>query len=154
FGSDPTYRVNIDEAVTQGVEASLAAPLGDALALSASYTYTDSEQKSGEYKGNPLTQLPKHQVSASLDWQIDSQLSQWTRVTYRGEESQPTGGRSSGSLVAPSYTFVDTGLGYALNDTTTVSAGIYNLFDEDVTYDEYGYVEDGRRLWLGLNVDF
>ncbi|MFG6667152.1 ligand-gated channel protein [Halomonas sp. HNIBRBA4712] len=154
FGSDPTYRINIDEAVTQGVEASFGAPLTDALALSASYTYTDSEQKSGEYKGNPLTQLPKHQVSASLDWQIDSQLSQWTRVTYRGEESQPTGGRSSGSLVAPSYTFVDTGLGYALNDTTTVSAGIYNLFDEDVNYDDYGYMEDGRRLWLGLNVDF
>ncbi|WNL39803.1 ligand-gated channel protein [Halomonas sp. PAMB 3264] len=154
FGSDPTYRVNVDEAVTQGVEASLGAPITDAISLSGSYTYTDSEQKSGEFEGNPLTQLPKHEVAASLDWQIDSQLSHWTRVTYRGEESQPTGGRSSGSLVAPSYTLVDTGFGYDLNDTTTVSAGIYNLFDKTIRPDDYSYAEDGRRFWLGLNVDF
>ncbi|HBM29826.1 MAG TPA: ligand-gated channel protein, partial [Halomonas sp.] len=70
FGSDPTYRVNIDDAVTQGVEASLGAPLTDTLALTASYTFTDSEQKSGEYAGEPLTQLPRHQVSATLDWDV------------------------------------------------------------------------------------
>ncbi|MDC8442535.1 ligand-gated channel protein [Halomonas aquamarina] len=154
FGSDPTYRVNIDDAVTQGVEASLSAPLSDTLALTASYTFTDSEQKSGEYAGEPLTQLPRHQVSATLDWDVNARLSQWTKVSYRGEESQPTTGPSQSSIVAPSYTFVDAGIGYQLNDSTTVNAGIYNLFDERITYDEYGYVDDGRRLWLGLNVAF
>ena len=154
FGSDPTYRVNIDDAVTQGVEASLGAPLTDTLALTASYTFTDSEQKSGEYAGEPLTQLPRHQVSATLDWDVNARLSQWTKVSYRGEESQPTTGPSQSSIVAPSYTFVDAGIGYQLNDSTTVNAGIYNLFDERITYDEYGYVDDGRRVWLGLNVAF
>jgi len=154
FGSDPTYRVNVDDAVTQGVEASLSAPLSDTLALTASYTFTDSEQKSGEYAGEPLTQLPRHQVSASLDWDVNARLSQWTKVTYRGEESQPTTGPSQSAIVAPSYTFVDAGIGYQLNDSTTVNAGIYNLFDERITYDEYGYVDDGRRVWLGLNVAF
>jgi len=154
FGSDPTYRVNIDDAVTQGVEASLSAPLSDTLALTASYTFTDSEQKSGEYAGEPLTQLPRHQVSATLDWDVNARLSQWTKVSYRGEESQPTTGPSQSAIVAPSYTFVDAGIGYQLNDSTTVNAGIYNLFDERITYDEYGYVDDGRRVWLGLNVAF
>ncbi len=154
FGSDPTYRVNVDDAVTQGVEASLSAPLSDTLALTASYTFTDSEQKSGEYAGEPLTQLPRHQVSATLDWDVNARLSQWTKVTYRGEESQPTTGPSQSAIVAPSYTFVDAGIGYQLNDSTTVNAGIYNLFDERITYDEYGYVDDGRRVWLGLNVAF
>ena len=154
FGSDPTYRVNVDEAITQGVEASLAAPLTDAVSLTASYTFTDSEQKSGQYAGEPLTQLPRHQVSATLDWQVNSRLSQWTKVSYRGEESQPTTGPSQSSIVAPSYTFVDAGMGYKLNDSTTVNAGIYNLFDERITYEEYGYVDDGRRVWLGLNVAF
>lgn len=154
FGSDPTYRVNIDDAVTQGVEASLSAPLSDTLALTASYTFTDSEQKSGEYAGEPLTQLPRHQVSASLDWDMSARISQWTKVTYRGEESQPTTGPSQSAIIAPSYTFVDAGIGYQLNDSTTVNAGIYNLFDERITYDEYGYVDDGRRVWLGLNVAF
>lgn len=154
FGSDPTYRVNIDDAVTQGVEASLGAPLTDTLALTASYTFTDSEQKSGDYAGEPLTQLPRHQVSATLDWEVNARLSQWTKVSYRGEESQPTTGPSQSAIVAPSYTFVDAGIGYQLNDSTTLNAGIYNLFDEEIDYDEYGYVEDGRRVWLGLNVAF
>lgn len=154
FGSDPTYRVNVDEAVTQGVEVSLAAPLSEVLELTGSYTYTDSEQKSGQYEGEPLTQLPRHQVSASLDWQVSNKLSQWTKVTYRGEETQPNTGPSQDATVAPSYTFVDTGIGYQLTDNTKVNAGIYNLFDEDIDYDEYGYVEDGRRVWLGLNVAF
>lgn len=147
-------RVNVDDAVTQGVEASLAAPLTDTLELTATYTYTDSEQKSGEYKGEPLTQLPRHQMSATLDWQASAKLSQWTKVTYRGEESQPTTGPSSGSVVAPSYTFVDAGVGYQLNESAQLNAGIYNLFDETIDYDEYGYIEDGRRVWLGLNIAF
>lgn len=154
FGADPTYWVNVDEAVTQGVEVSLGADITESLSLSSSYTFTDSEQKSGDYAGQPLTKLPRHQISATLDWQATPELNQWTRVTYRGKESQPTGGQSSSTLVAPSYTFVDAGIGYALNANTTLNAGIYNLFDEDVTYDEYGYVEDGRRLWLGINVEF
>ncbi|GEK73781.1 MULTISPECIES: ligand-gated channel protein [Halomonas] len=154
FGSDPTYRLNVDEAVTRGVEFSLSTPLADNLDLSTSYTYTDSEQKTGEYKGEPLNQLPKHQVTASLDWQATERLSQWTRLTYRGEESQPTTGPSRDAIVAPSYTFVDAGLGYQLTPQTTLNAGLYNLFDEDITEEEYGYVEDGRRLWLGINVEF
>lgn len=154
FGADPTYRVNVDEAVTQGVEFSLSTPLSDTLDLSTSYTYTDSEQKSGEYRGEPLTQLPKHQVTASLDWQATERLNQWTRLTYRGEESQPNTGPSRNAIIAPSYTFVDAGLGYQLTPQTMLNAGLYNLFDEEVTEEEYGYIEDGRRLWLGINVEF
>ncbi|MED5295128.1 MAG: TonB-dependent receptor, partial [Pseudomonadota bacterium] len=105
-------------------------------------------------EGEPLTQLPEHEFSANLDWEVSDRLSQWTRVTYRGDESQPTTGPSQSAIVAPDYTFVDTGIGYQLTDAARVNVGIYNLFDEDIDYDEYGYVEDGRRVWLGLNVDF
>ena len=154
FGSDPTYRINVDEAITQGVEIALSAPVSATVDVSASYTYTDSEQKSGEYKGEPLTQLPKHLFSASATWQATQNIASWARLTYRGEESQPTTGPSQRSLVAPSYTFVDAGMGYDLTDATTLNVGVYNLFDDDVNYEEYGFVEDGRRYWLGVNVEF
>ena len=154
FGSDPTYRINVDEAVTQGVELSLSAPLTSTIDFSAGYTYTDSEQKSGEYEGEPLTQLPEHLFTASLDWQATERFTPWARVTYRGKESQPTTGPSQSAIVAPSYTFIDGGVGYQLTEMTKINFGIYNIFDETVTYDEYGYVDDGRRYWLGLNVDF
>ncbi|WP_248730068.1 MULTISPECIES: ligand-gated channel protein [Halomonadaceae] len=154
FGSDPTYRINVDEAVTQGAEVSLTAPLTNTLTFTSSYTYTDSEQKSGEYAGRPLTQLPKHQVVGKFDWRPNTRLNAWTSVTYRGEESQPITAPSSSTLVAPSYTIVDSGGAWRLTDSTQLLFGVYNLLDEDVNYDEYGYVEDGRRYWVGLNIDF
>ncbi|WP_129141781.1 ligand-gated channel protein [Modicisalibacter coralii] len=154
FGADPTYRVNVDEATTQGVELSLATPLTESLSLTSSYTFTDSEQKSGEYEGRPLTKLPKHLATATLDWNPSGRFSGWSRVTYRGEESEPTGGRSASSLQAPSYTFVDAGGSWAIAPQAHFLFGVYNIFDKDVDYDDYGLVEDGRRYWVGINLEF
>lgn len=154
FGSLPTYRVNVDEAVTRGVEITGGTNLTEKINLDASYTYTDSEQKTGEYKGEPLTQLPKHLASVSLDWQNNDRLNSWFRVIYRGEESQPITGPSSSTIVAPSSTIADLGMNYKVTKHATVKAGLYNLFDEKIEYAEYGYVDDGRRLWLALNLGF
>ncbi|MGO2281443.1 MAG: TonB-dependent receptor [Vibrio casei] len=46
------------------------------------------------------------------------------------------------------------GVSYQLTGNVSVNAAIYNLLDEEVTYDDYGYVEDGRRYWVGMNVGF
>lgn len=154
FGSDPTYRVNVDEAVTQGVEAAVSTTLARTLDLTLSYTYTDSEQKSGEYKGEPLNQVPKHLASLQADWRVTSRLSPWLAVRYRGEESQPTTGPSSSSIVAPSNTLVDAGLAFKLTPQATLNTGVYNIADKEIFQDEYGYVEDGRRYWLGMRVSF
>ena len=154
FGSDPTYRVNVDEAVTRGVEAAVSTTLARTLDLTLSYTYTDSEQQSGEYKGEPLNQVPKHLASLQADWRVTSRLSPWLAVRYRGEESQPTTGPSSSSIVAPSNTLVDAGLAFKLTPQATLNTGVYNIADKEIFQDEYGYVEDGRRYWLGMRVSF
>jgi len=154
FGRSPTTYVNVDEAVTRGVEASLSAPLTDTLTTTASYTYTDSEQKSGQYAGSPLTQLPKHMFNLSMNWQPTEQFNGWTRLSFRGKESDPTQGASASSSIAPSVTLVDFGGSYKFNKTVTMHAGVYNVFDKYVAYDDYGYVEDGRRFWLGMDIKF
>ncbi|MGO2343168.1 MAG: TonB-dependent receptor domain-containing protein, partial [Vibrio litoralis] len=101
-----------------------------------------------------LVQLPKHLFSTDLSWQATSDLEAWTQVTYHGEEMEPVSGPSSSSLEAPSYTFWDMGVSYHLTSNVSVNAAVYNLLDQEVTYDEYGYVEDGRRYWVGMNVGF
>ena len=154
FGSNPTTYMNVDKAVSRGVEASLKLPLATDWSLTSTYTFTKSEQKSGQYKGEPLNQLPKHLFTTTVNWDASDALNAWARVNYRGKESQPTTGASSSSVVAPSYTFVDLGASYAVNKTVSVYAGIYNLFDKQVTYDDFEYVEDGRRYWLGVGVKF
>ncbi|VFR52784.1 TonB-dependent receptor; Outer membrane receptor for ferrienterochelin and colicins [plant metagenome] len=154
FGRDPTTYENVDDAISRGVEASLGWDLSAAWSVKSSYTFTKSEQKSGQYKGQPLNQLPRHIFTTSLNWQATEGLQTWARVTYRGRESQPITQASSSTIVAPSYTFFDLGASYAMTERVTAYAGIYNLFDKTVTNDDYGYVEDGRRYWLGLGVKF
>ncbi|ADP17250.1 colicin I receptor [Achromobacter xylosoxidans A8] len=154
FGSDPTTYMNVDKANSRGVEANLKLPLSRDWSMTSSYTFTKSEQKSGQYQGQPLNQLPKHLFTTTVNWQASDALQAWARLNYRGKESQPITGPSSSSVVAPSYTFVDLGGSYQVNKTVAVYAGIYNLFDKLVTYDDYGYVEDGRRYWLGVGVKF
>lgn len=154
FGADPTTYMNVDKAMSRGVEASLGWPINEAWSLRTSYTYTDSEQKSGAYKGQPLNQLPKHLFTTTVNWKATDAIQAWGRVNYRGKESQPITGPSSSAVVAPSYTFVDVGGSYALNKQVSLHAGIYNLFDKDVAYDDYGYVEDGRRYWIGMGIKF
>lgn len=146
--------MNVDEAVTQGVEVGLSTPLGNTLDLGASYTYTDSEQKSGEFEGEPLTQLPEHLATLSLNWFPTNRLSPWIKATYRGKESQPNTGPSQDALIAPSYTLLDAGLGYQLTDAAQIKVGVYNLSDREITDAEYGLVEDGRRYWVALNIGF
>lgn len=154
FGREATTYTNVDDAVTRGVEATLSTPLTDTLSLNGSYTYTYSKQKTGEYAGNPLNQMPKHMFNMGLDWQPTEKISGWLKVTYRGKESDPTQGISSSSTMAPSSTFVDFGGAYDVNKRLTLYAGVYNLFDKEVIYEDYGYVEDGRRYWLGMNIKF
>ena len=49
---------------------------------------------------------------------------------------------------------MDAGIGFQLTPQTKLNTGIYNLADEDIFYEEYGYVEDGRRYWLGVVTNF
>lgn len=154
FGRSATTYTNVDDAITRGVEASLSTPLTDNLDMTSSYTFTHSEQKSGQYAGNPLNQLPKHMFNFGLNWQPTSRIESWLKVTYRGKESDPTQGISASTTMAPSSTLVDFGGSYAVNKTVTMYAGVYNALDKRVSYDDYGYVEDGRRYWLGMSMKF
>lgn len=151
--SDARYNINIDKAITYGAEVSTAMNLSQSLALSASYTYTYSEQKTGDNKGRPLVQIPINLVTSNLDWTLTDQVKSWVKVTHRGKERQATSS-SSRSIQAPSATYADIGGNWQITQDIKFMIGIYNLFDREVTYDGYGYVEDGRRYWIALNSQF
>lgn len=144
---------NISDAQMQGVEFTLAYDLTQDVSVNSSYTYTESEQKSGDFAGQPLNQTPKHMLNATLDWQASDQLDVWVQGSYRGKTSDYLN-RTSMSDGTPGYTFVDVGLVYRLNDTTDVKAGIYNVANKKVTNEDYGAVLNGRSVNLGLSVNF
>lgn len=160
--------VNVDEAVTRGVELTTTLPLADRWTLGANYTYTDSEQKSGPDKGKPLTNTPEHMFNAKLNWAVSPHFSAWLRGEYRSERyrSDETTRDQIGDYKA--YSLFHLGGRYQLSQNVTLNGAIYNLFDKDfVDYanytdsrgrnsytNRYAIHEEGRRLWLSMNVTF
>ncbi|WP_416139796.1 TonB-dependent receptor domain-containing protein [Halomonas sp. HK25] len=169
---DGTYAqdINIDEAETRGIELSTRIQLSESVNLSANYTYTESEEKSGEQKGEPLTDTPKHAVNGTLRWQATDRLSTWLSGEYRSEryrDRERVRGAASYADLGDfeSYALFHLGGSYQVSDAFTVSATIQNLFDENFVdyraYDSgasYGNVyansEEGRRLWLSARYEF
>jgi outer membrane receptor for ferrienterochelin and colicins len=171
---DGTYsqKINVDKAVTRGLELATRIPLAPAWVLSANYTYTDSEQKSGADKGNPLTDTPKHMVNANLRWQTIDRLSAWLRGEYNSERYRSrTAVRGAPSYADlgdfKAYALFHLGGSYQATTNLTLHATVYNLLDKDFVdyraYDvsgtpTYGNVyansEPGRRLWLSANLRF
>ncbi|MFE8048520.1 ligand-gated channel protein [Brenneria goodwinii] len=146
-------RINVDKATMRGVESTFNWDITDDLSLASSYTYTHSEQKSGEFKGKPLNQMPKHMFNSTLNWKATEDLGAWARVNYRGKTSEYLG-RTSMSSPTPSYTFVDLGATYQVTKDVQLLGGVYNVLDKRVDYETYDTVLDGRRYNVGVNVTF
>lgn len=157
FGTNQYYFVgtsrNVAKAVMQGIEATLDYRFLPSLRLLTNYTFTRSEQKSGEFAGDPLTKQPKHMLNVLLDWQATPKLSTWAQANFRSKTSDYLS-RTSMSSGTPSYMLIDAGLVYRLNKTARIKAGVYNLADKKITNDTYGVVLDGRRFTVGMTVDF
>ncbi|WNL43167.1 TonB-dependent receptor [Halomonas sp. PAMB 3264] len=148
------YRyINVDEAIVNGAELTFDRPLGETVALRASYTFTDSEQQSGDNAGLPLNNQPRHRATLGLDWDATADTQFWSQARYKGE-TERVAGRRGLSRSYPSYTLVDAGVRHQLSENVSLYGGIYNLLDKDIDEDDFGRILDGRRFNAGLNVTF
>lgn len=144
---------NIDTAKLKGVEFAANWKPIDELTLQGSYTWTKTEQTSGEFKGAPLNRIPEHLASVKADWQFTPQANVWAKVNYRGKEVSLSRQGARGTEY-DSYTLLDLGTAYKFNRDVTLYAGVYNITNKIVEQETYGKQLDGRRYWLGVNVDF
>lgn len=170
FPSQDTYgqSVNVDKAVTRGVEFSTRWQLDDAWAVSGNYTYTSSKQKSGANEGAPLTNTPRHMFNAKLDWVPNDTWSAWMRTEIRSSRYRSDDAIRDQLGNYKSYALFHVGGAYRVNKDVTLNAGIYNLFDKDfIDYQPYrtasggtGYSnryinnQEGRRFWLSATIQF
>lgn len=146
-------RVNVNQATMRGVESNFGWKISQNLKLASNYTYTDSEQKSGAFSGKPLNKMPKHMFNSTLDWQATPDVGFWSRLNLRGKTSEYLN-RTSMAQSTPSYTLIDVGLRYNASKEATVSAGVYNVFNKTISYQNYGTILDGRRYSVGLTYSF
>lgn len=153
-GRPPTTYVNIDSARIQGVEASVDLRLSRTFSLAATGTLTDSEQLTGANAGAALNDTPESQASLSLKWRPSKQFSTFARAIYRGQEAVTEAQISGEEITAQSYAYVDVGASYEINRSFTLRGGIQNILDKQLDYEDYAYLIDPRRLWLGVTASF
>lgn len=167
---DPNYvlyeNLNIDNAVMQGVELTGTWVATETINLRGNYTYTDSDQKSGDYKGLPLARTPKHMANLRADWKTPiDKLESFAAANYHGKETNAgfrtgTAGKAvykDGKIVGREYddyfTF-DIGASYTFSENVKMNAAIYNIFDKRVGVDQFNDVVEGRRLWVSMTSQF
>lgn len=169
WSEDPNYRLwynyNVDSAVLQGVELTAAWSATPDLSFRGSYTYTHSRQRSGTFAGFPLARTPEHMANLRADWVTPFEgLESWAALNYHGKEI--ASGARIGTNGKPitingqpgreydAYATLDIGAKYAFNETTVLSAAVYNLLDKKVEPTDFNTVGEGRRFWLSLNKTF
>lgn len=133
--SASSKKVNIDKAQVQGVEVAGKYQLADTLSLRANYTYTDTEEKSGENKGRPLSgnNYAKHMANVTLDWQASDKLNVFLTSEIRSKRYRSFDTVNDRELYYKSYEVFHLGASYKANENVTFNARINNLFDRDFT---------------------
>ncbi|WBE25978.1 TonB-dependent receptor domain-containing protein [Denitrificimonas caeni] len=152
--SECSQKINVDDAVTQGVEMAAQWYFTDDWSIKGNYTYTDSEQKSGDNKGAQLTNTPRHLANTSLNWEANDKLKLWLNAEYRGERSRFTSRYANLSETEQSiyntlgsktkaFTLFHLGGSYQATDALALNATIYNLLNKDFVKGKPYITEDG-----------
>jgi len=153
YTADSVYQYfNVSDAEIYGIELNGDWQVTASLRANANYTYTHSEQKSGDYKGYALSDFPTSMANVSLTWNVLNDLELWTKSSWRS--NSPDIGKSTST---EAYALVDLGARYHLNKNITLMTGINNLFDANpvytTTYNQSAMLE-GRRYNLGARYEF
>ncbi len=176
--SSSNRTVNIDEVVIDGVELAGRWQFLDNWALRANYTYTDSEQKSGANKGQPLGNSAKHMANVTLDWQVLEPLNLFLTMEARSRRYRGQHTLTDEALYYKDYEVLHLGIGYQLTDNIKINGRVNNLLDKDFTtyrtefrdldgdgvygsstneilyFDDYNNKDAARSFWMSVNVQF
>ncbi|MCB5160486.1 TonB-dependent receptor domain-containing protein [Marinomonas algarum] len=151
-GNTEVAWINVNKAMTQGLELSVVTSLTEDLQLKANYTYLDTEAEDSDGTKTVLTGRPEDQASLSFDYQATDILGTYATVNYiSGMQAS-----SSGDQELPSYYRTDIGLVADVTDNLVIRAGIKNIGDvrldeEDTNYTTY---EIGRSFFASAAYNF
>lgn len=159
--------INVDKAVTRGVEAAVRFEFTSAISLGINYTYTESEQKSGAAAGEPLVNTPRHMINGNLRWKATDRFSGWLRSEIRSKRYRGAGVEQTALGSYSGYALFHLGGNFEITPNFKLGAAVYNLLDTDfVSYlpyqngavtaygQEYSNNQEPRRLLLNATIDF
>jgi len=142
-----TY-ANIARTRAEGVELELALRPVDALTVTATYSFIDSENRSaGDNFGNDLARRPRETVSVNADYRFPFGLGVGGTVTHVGDSFDNTGN----TVRLDGYVLASVRAELPIGERLALYGRVDNLFDEEYrTVNGYGTV--GRAAFGGVRV--
>ena len=138
------YWENIDKAMTQGIELSLASQIKDNLTARLGYTFLDTEDKNTKKE---LTYKPKHKLTLELSWIIPKiELNLNLEGEYIGRRYDSDYNRLGG------YTIFNLSLTKDIKKNISIFARVDNIFGKKNIPDEYDV--DGTEFLGGVKIKF
>ncbi|EEO23577.2 MULTISPECIES: TonB-dependent receptor domain-containing protein [Helicobacter] len=174
--------INVDKSYIQGVELYAGIKPLYGVNFDISYTFTSSEQLTGNLKGAPLTDTLDHRFNAKLGYTWED-LHVYLRSEVQGNRfrglrpgTDAAQQQVLGAYYKP-FMLLHLGATYRINEKFKVNFAIYNLLDKNFAdYRQYGweqsgsngssytgnalvgnlynYIAEGRRYWFSVNMDF
>ena len=97
--------------------------------------------------------MPKHMLNVGLNYDVSDTWTTWLDYNYRGKTSDYLS-RTSMDNGTPGYGTFDAGAVFKATDNLSLTAGIYNIANKEITNGDYDIVLDGRRYTVGMNIKF
>jgi outer membrane receptor for ferrienterochelin and colicins len=180
YTSGANRTTNIDKVVIQGAELAGRWQIVEAWALRANYTYTDSEQKSGAEKGQPLGKTAKHMANVTLSWEATERLGLFLTSELRSDRYRSWNATTGKPMYYKDYEIFHLGASFKASPSVTFNGRINNLLDKDFTTyqteftpndngtagdpsddyytpvftEDYNHIDKARNVWVGVNVTF
>jgi vitamin B12 transporter len=157
FGFDENYReININKALTNGVEIFIDINPAKDLNLKADYTYTNAVDKSDNSpdKNQPLLRRPKHKAGLNINYNFSNKINTNVDLIYVGKRDDKifTNFSSERTSLSP-YTIINLAVSYKILDYITLNGRVENLLDK--YYEEvYGYATPGFSGYAGVKIHF
>lgn len=135
------------DSTREGVELTAQWDIADALYLTGSASFLDSDQD-----GIEEIRRPEFLASATATWDATDKLSLTVNADHTGSQLDTDFGTFS-TVELDSYTLIGANVRYAVSDIVSVYLRGTNLADEDYQ-DVFGYASESRGVFAGVNADF
>ncbi|WCM91167.1 TonB-dependent receptor [Acidovorax sp. NCPPB 2350] len=153
--------VNVDSAVTRGLEANLRVPVSRTITWSNSLTHMlKAENKT---TGAPLSAVSKWSGSSVVDWQVNPALGVTFGAELIGKQmglAWRIANNATGfgeQRIQNSYVLYEIGANYRVNQNLRLNVGVKNLFDRNTNGSRdsgNNFYMPGRRFFATLTAGF
>jgi vitamin B12 transporter len=156
IGYDNNYRsINIDKAQTNGIESYLTAVFGSVIRFNASYTFTNSADKT---PGSPdenlsLLRRPKNSAALSINYNFLADANANIDIVYSGKKDDKNFSVYPVQRIQlADYTLINFSAAYSITKNVQLYGRVENVLNKKYE-DVWGFGTAGRTGYLGLKLN-